>query len=61
VDFYLTCTAQRPMPLDANKSAWRHPDAQFVREDLGSLSSGGSYDVYFCPHCNTTIDVELPD
>lgn len=40
---------------------WTHPDATHVRDDYGSLGSGGSYAEYECPRCGHAFSVMLPD
>lgn len=52
---HIACTAGRPMPADARKGDWHHPDARETDYD-------GDYSIeYKCPHCNLIFRTEMPD
>lgn len=57
----LLCTAASPMPKDAKKWEWVHPDAVYRDDEYNGLSGGGDYSIYDCPHCGRKLYVELPD
>jgi hypothetical protein len=55
-----TCSKESPMPKGDN-GRWLHPDAEYMKDDYGSLSQGGSYEEYKCPNCGLNFRVTLPD
>ena len=56
------CTSSMPYQKSYPKgSRWMHPDSTHVRDDYGSLASGGSYEERHCPVCDLDFTVTLPD
>lgn len=55
------CTKDAPMPQGTKPGIYYHNDAKVLYSEDGSLSDGGSFDRYECPHCGFRFWVELPD
>jgi hypothetical protein len=55
-----TCTKTMPYSKDYT-GKWSHPDSKHVRDDYGSLASGGSYEHRKCPNCGLSFRIQLPD
>ena len=49
------------MPQGTKPGIYYHNDAKVLYSEDGSLSDGGSFDRYECPHCGFRFWVELPD
>ena len=56
------CTSGNPMPEDADREEWKHPDAVEISSEpapqLGTRT--GQSVTYRCPHCTETYDVLVP-
>ena len=54
------CTKEHPYHK-GDPGRWNHPESDYVGEEPGSLSDGGSYDIYQCRICGLKYYVTLPD
>lgn len=55
------CIEGLPFCREYPRAQWKHPASEHVRDDYGSLASGGSYEDRHCPVCGLNFSVQLPD
>jgi hypothetical protein len=54
------CCKENPYTKEKG-GRWQHPESDYLGDEEGSLSDGGSYEIYRCRICGLKYYVPLPD